>query len=152
MLEDAALNSRLPNVSPAIVEPIPVMLIFPDPVLMCVPVPDILPCNKITLPPSDKEPTLSAMFAVTVHPIPDSETPAALFTVRLLKVVAELPPIVCALVPLKVTVDDDVKAAALTLLVKFPPKFTPLLPVAQLPEDNITLPVTLHAALCVIVF
>ena len=89
---------------------------------------------------------------VTVQPTPDNVTPLALFTVRLLKVVAALPPMVCAPVPLNVVIADEVNAAELTLFVKLPPKFTALPPVAQLPDERVTFPATVHAALWVIVF
>ena len=50
------------------------------------------------------------------------EAPAALFIVRLVKVVPKVPPIFCAELPLKVTVEapDDVYAEVETLLYQLP--------------------------------
>lgn len=145
----AQFSSRFPNVAVEfdMLFAVPVMLIIPPGLLTCVPAPVIFPEQVMMLPPSLSVPAVSARFPLTVQPIPDNETPLALFIVRLPNVVAADPPIVCAALPLKVVVPVEVKAAALTLLVKFPPIFIVLAAAAQLPDERVTLPATVQVAL-----
>ena len=69
--------------------------------------------------------------------------------VKLLNVVEELPPIVCAADPLKVTVVPLAAVNPPLLLVKLPPAFI-FVPAVKVPDERTTLPFTFRVAGAVI--